>query len=157
MSPTTQTLKDCFTLLRSILMQRTYRTGTWQKGSRCGTGYDAKTSSGTLTTFTLISFLPTAALTTTTRTTRSRRKNLFRGTKERGTTSNHSSSSLQTLIFAYRLAQKIKINYLPNFKMAGMHNEQCDQIGRFIAFWATFPSLWQQLFCPNRPHFRQVL
>ena len=103
-----KTLKDCFTLLRSILMQRTYRTGTWQKGSRCGTGYDAKTSSGTLTTFTLISFLPTAALTTTTRTTRSRRKNLFRGTKERGTTSNHSSSSLQTLIFAYRLAQKIK-------------------------------------------------
>ena len=30
---------------------------------------------------------------------------------------------------------------------------RCDQIGRFIALWATFLSLWQQLFCPNRPHF----
>ena len=30
---------------------------------------------------------------------------------------------------------------------------QCDQIGRFIRLWATFQSLWQQLICPNRPHF----
>ena len=29
---------------------------------------------------------------------------------------------------------------------------QCDQIGRFIAPWATFQSLWQQLFCPNCPY-----
>ena len=27
--------------------------------------------------------------------------------------------------------------------------QQCDQIGRYIALWATFRSLWQQLFCPN--------
>ena len=33
---------------------------------------------------------------------------------------------------------------------------QSDQIGRFIALWATFQSLWQQLFCPNFPHFRQI-
>ena len=30
---------------------------------------------------------------------------------------------------------------------------QCDQIGRFIALWATFQSLWQQLFCPKSPTF----
>ena len=29
---------------------------------------------------------------------------------------------------------------------------QCDQIWRFIALWATFQSHWQQLFCPNCPH-----
>ena len=29
---------------------------------------------------------------------------------------------------------------------------QCDQIGRFIALWATYQSPWQQLFFPNRPH-----
>ena len=34
---------------------------------------------------------------------------------------------------------------------------QCDQVGRFIALWATFQNLWQQLFCPNHPHFRQFL
>ena len=34
---------------------------------------------------------------------------------------------------------------------------QCDQIGRFMAIWAIFRSLWQQLFCLNRPHFRQFL
>ena len=34
---------------------------------------------------------------------------------------------------------------------------QCDQFGRFFAFWATFHSMWQQSFCPNRPHFRQLL
>ena len=33
---------------------------------------------------------------------------------------------------------------------------QSDQIGRFIALWATFRSLWQQLFCPNRPHFYAI-
>ena len=29
---------------------------------------------------------------------------------------------------------------------------QCDQIGQFIGLWATFQSLWKQLFCPNFPH-----
>ena len=26
---------------------------------------------------------------------------------------------------------------------------QCDQIGQYIELWATFQSLWQQLFCPS--------
>ena len=29
---------------------------------------------------------------------------------------------------------------------------QCDQIGQFFGFWATFKSLWQQLICPNLSH-----
>ena len=29
------------------------------------------------------------------------------------------------------------------------YSTQCDQIGRFIALWANFQSLWQQLICPN--------
>ena len=34
---------------------------------------------------------------------------------------------------------------------------QCDQIGRFIALWATFQRLLQQLFYPNYPLLRQFL
>ena len=34
---------------------------------------------------------------------------------------------------------------------------QCDQIGPFIALWATFLSLWQQLFCPNCHIFWQFV
>ena len=34
------------------------------------------------------------------------------------------------------------------------HQNQCDQIGRFISLTATFQSLWQQFICP---HFRQFL
>ena len=34
---------------------------------------------------------------------------------------------------------------------------QRDLIGRFIALWATFLSLWQQLFCPNFHIFRQFV
>ena len=30
---------------------------------------------------------------------------------------------------------------------------QCDQIGRFIALWATYQSLWQQLLLPKSPIF----
>ena len=30
---------------------------------------------------------------------------------------------------------------------------QSDQIWRFIGLLATFQSLWQQLICPNLPHF----
>ena len=33
---------------------------------------------------------------------------------------------------------------------------QCDQIGHIIALWPTFQSLWQQLFCPNYPHFKAI-
>ena len=34
---------------------------------------------------------------------------------------------------------------------------QCDQIEWFIALCSTFQGLWQQLFCPYYPHFRQYL
>ena len=34
---------------------------------------------------------------------------------------------------------------------------QCDHTGRFFALWATFQSLWQQLFSPNRPHSYVIL
>ena len=33
---------------------------------------------------------------------------------------------------------------------------QCDQIGRFIAHWATFQSLWERLFYPKCPHFKAI-
>ena len=33
---------------------------------------------------------------------------------------------------------------------------QCDLIGRLIELWVTFQSLWQQLFCPNCPHFQAI-
>ena len=33
---------------------------------------------------------------------------------------------------------------------------QCDQIWRFIGLCATFQSLWQQLICPNLPHFYAI-
>ena len=33
---------------------------------------------------------------------------------------------------------------------------QCDQIGWLIALLPTFQSLWQQLFCPNHPHFKAI-
>ena len=39
----------------------------------------------------------------------------------------------------------------------GICYSQCDQIGLFISLWVTFQSQWQQLFCPNRPCFRQFL
>ena len=34
---------------------------------------------------------------------------------------------------------------------------RCNKSPRLIALWATFQSLWQQLFCPNFPHFREFL
>ena len=34
--------------------------------------------------------------------------------------------------------------------------KQCDQTGQFIALWTIFQSLWQQLFCPNQPHFYAI-
>ena len=34
---------------------------------------------------------------------------------------------------------------------------QSDQIGRFIALWATFQSMWQQLFFPNCPDCLAIL
>ena len=30
--------------------------------------------------------------------------------------------------------------------------DQCDQIGRFLALWATIQSRWQKIFYPNCPH-----
>ena len=38
------------------------------------------------------------------------------------------------------------------FQVATLGREQCDQIGRFFAFWASIQSRWQQLFYPNHPH-----
>ena len=32
-------------------------------------------------------------------------------------------------------------------------SDQYNQIGQFIAPWATFQSMWQQLFHPSCPHF----
>ena len=43
-------------------------------------------------------------------------------------------------------------NSLPFGWIARLHLLQCDQIGRFIALWATFQILWQQLLCPNLLH-----
>ena len=36
------------------------------------------------------------------------------------------------------------------------HVNECAQIGRFIALWATFQSRWQQFFCSDRPHFLAI-
>ena len=33
---------------------------------------------------------------------------------------------------------------------------QCDQIGRFFAFWASIQSRWQQLFYPNCSHCQAI-
>ena len=54
----------------------------------------------------------------------------------------------------YHLNYKCQIVHLAPLNLAVL---QCDQIGRFIALRATFQRLWQQLFCPNCPHFRQFL
>ena len=57
-----------------------------------------------------------------------------------------SDDSLTSNNIGHKLLQMmVTLFHLPH--------KQCDQIGRFIALWATFQSLWQQLFCPNRPHF----
>ena len=44
----------------------------------------------------------------------------------------------------------LKSNYF--LLVNNVSKRQCDQIGRFFALWATFQSLWQQLFCPNLPN-----
>ena len=36
--------------------------------------------------------------------------------------------------------------------LVSVGGDQCDQIGRFFALWATIQSPWQQLYYPNRPH-----
>ena len=51
--------------------------------------------------------------------------------------------------------------YLPVFcccwwSFDGVFRWQCDQIGQFIGLWATFQSLWTQLFCPNIPHSQAI-
>ena len=33
---------------------------------------------------------------------------------------------------------------------------QCDQIGRFFAIWASIQSWWHQLFYPNCPHWLAI-
>ena len=44
-----------------------------------------------------------------------------------------------------------RCDFSGNFEL---QQDECDQIGRFITLWATFQSLWQQLFCPNRSYFQ---
>ena len=55
-----------------------------------------------------------------------------------------------TIVFEMQLLPILNIGLLVS---ASVLICQCDQIGRFIALWATFQSLWQQLFCPNNPHY----
>ena len=56
----------------------------------------------------------------------------------------HNKNPHNQVSFKKPLIQLIQL-FLPH--------RQCDQIGRFIALWATFQSLWQQLFWPNCPRF----
>ena len=55
---------------------------------------------------------------------------------------------------AFCRQRRIKKEFL--FFVEIVIEEQCDQIGRFIALWTIFQSLWQQLFCPNQPHFYAI-
>ena len=56
------------------------------------------------------------------------------------------------------LTERLKNNKKrPDWPYKRVYNYQCDQIRWFIALWATFQSLWQQLICPNCPHFRGFL
>ena len=48
------------------------------------------------------------------------------------------------------------INRYEGTDLSTVPQPQCDQIGRFIGFWATFQSLWQQLICPNLPHSQAI-
>ena len=43
------------------------------------------------------------------------------------------------------------------YALAGWPGSRCDQIGRLIALWATFQSLWQQFFAQIVHIFRQFL
>ena len=46
--------------------------------------------------------------------------------------------------------------FLISFFLSLVPTCPCGLIGRFIALWATFWSLWQQLFSPKRPHFLAI-
>ena len=56
-----------------------------------------------------------------------------------------ATSNYSCLLFQRRVALKI------------LWHQQCDQIGQFIALWATFLSLWQQLLSPNCRIFWQFV
>ena len=47
--------------------------------------------------------------------------------------------------------QMIETKHMPTLEE--VHYSQCDQIGQFIGFWATFQSLWQQLICTKSTTF----
>ena len=53
-----------------------------------------------------------------------------------------------------RAFEKVEVNVFltnleeNNYFLSALYH-QCDEIGRFIAFWSTFLSLWQQLFSPD--------
>ena len=67
------------------------------------------------------------------------------------TTSNECISLLQQ---CYHI---VKISLRHRSATEKLCKRQCDQIGRFIELWTTFQSLWQQLFCPNCPHFTAIV
>ena len=55
-------------------------------------------------------------------------------------------------------ASLVEVHHGLNPRLYIFDNEairQCDQIRRFIALWASFQCRWQELFCPNCPHFWQ--
>ena len=58
------------------------------------------------------------------------------------------------LLCAFLLQLSSSISLSPFSKV---HRRQCDQVGRFIALWATFLSLWKQLFFPNSYNFGNFL
>ena len=57
--------------------------------------------------------------------------------------------ALATVILVPRYSSGHWILTMCNFGFICFAYNQCDQIRRFIAQWATFLSLWQQLFCSN--------
>ena len=69
-----------------------------------------------------------------------------------------------TVLFAFLQYQKSYLNCATHFfnfppvskSLLEVPQEQCDQIGRFFALWATFQSLWQQLVCPNLQHYLTI-
>ena len=58
------------------------------------------------------------------------------------------------LIFCHRYFNFLHTFYLLFFPECGsiLGVDQCDHIGPFIGLWATFQSLWPQLFCQNLLH-----
>ena len=66
--------------------------------------------------------------------------------------STNSHHSLET--YLHLVCGTITPPSRAHFTLQNVLSDQCDQIGRFIALWATFQSLWQQLgILPKSPTF----